>query len=111
MRAGVIGVWCAATFVFVVSVAAMAQERPPTPEKASASGRPTSRVPATRELATPPPVEVRTSLNRTAVWVGDLVSYSIELRCAPQVDIVTEDLASERLKVDGLEIRDVVIDR
>jgi hypothetical protein len=39
------------------------------------------------------------------------VTYSIELRCAPQVDIVTEDLATERLKVDGLEIRDVAIDR
>jgi len=60
---------------------------------------------------TPPPVEVHTSVSRTAVWVGDRVTYSIELRCAPQVDIVTEDLATERLKVDGLEIRDVAIDR
>jgi hypothetical protein len=45
------------------------------------------------------------------VWVGDRVIYSIELRCAPQVDIVTEDLARERLKLDGLEIRDLTIDR
>jgi hypothetical protein len=59
----------------------------------------------------PPPVEVHTSVSHTAVWVGDRVTYSIELRCAPQVDIVTEDLATERLKVDGLEIRDVAIDR
>jgi hypothetical protein len=59
----------------------------------------------------PPPVEIHTSVSHTAVWVGDRVTYSIELRCAPQVDIVTEDLATERLKVDGLEIRDVVIDR
>ena len=59
----------------------------------------------------PPAVEIRTSISRTAVWVGDLVIYSIELSCAPQVDIVTEDLATERLQLDGLEVRDVGIDR
>lgn len=60
---------------------------------------------------TPPPVEIHTSVSHTAVWVGDRVTYSIELRCAPQVDIVTEDLATEHLKLDGLEVRDVAIDR
>lgn len=65
----------------------------------------------TPPASTPPPVEIHTSVSHTAVWVGDRVTYSIELRCAPLVDIVTEDLATERLKVDGLEIRDVVIDR
>jgi hypothetical protein len=92
MRSGELGpsraaFWLAGPLVLALSVATAAQER------------------------TPPPVEVQTSVSRTAVWVGDVVTYSIVLRCAPQVDIVTEDLATERLKVDGLEIRDVAIDR
>ncbi len=89
-----------ATFVLALSGIAAAQGRAPSAVR-----------PAAAAPATPPPVEVHTSVSRTAVWVGDPVTYSIELRCAPQVDIVTEDLATERLKVDGLEIRDVTIDR
>ena len=83
--------WLAGPLVVALSVVTAAQEK--APAKA------------------PPPVEVHTSVSHTAVWVGDRVIYSIEFRCAPLVDIVTEDLATERLKVDGLEIRDVVIDR
>jgi hypothetical protein len=83
--------WLAGPLVLALSVATAAQEKAPAKP--------------------PPPVEVHTSVSHTAVWVGDRVTYSIELRCAPQVDIVTEDLATERLKVDGLEIRDVAIDR
>ena len=83
--------WLAGPLVLALSVAMAAQEKAPAKP--------------------PPPVEVHTSVSHTAVWVGDRVTYSIELRCAPQVDIVTEDLATERLKVDGLEIRDVAIDR
>ena len=83
--------WMAGPLVLALSVATAAQKKAPAKP--------------------PPPVEVHTSVSHTAVWVGDRVTYSIELRCAPQVDIVTEDLATERLKVDGLEIRDVAIDR
>lgn len=67
--------------------------------------------PAARPTVAPPLIEVHTSVSRKAVWVGDRVTYSIELRCAPQVDIVTDDLATERLHVEGLEIRDTAIDR
>jgi hypothetical protein len=90
----------AGLLVLALSVITAAQRAPSAPRPAAA--RPTN---------TPPPIEVHTSVSRTAVWVGDRVTYSIELRCAPQVDIVTEDLATERLKLDGLEIRDVTIDR
>ena len=83
--------WLAGPLVLAFSIATAAQEKAPAKP--------------------PPPVEVHTSVSHTAVWVGDRVTYSIELRCEPQVDIVTEDLATERLKVDGLEIRDVAIDR
>ena len=96
----------AAPLILALSVATIAQDRTPP----AAQGRAPS-APRQPPANTPPPVEVRTSVSHTAVWVGDRVTYSIELRCAPQVDIVTEDLATERLKVDGLEIRDVAIDR
>src|SRR5205814_2635658 len=92
------------------------QPTPPAVQRRTIPGAPartpsTPRLAAARPANTPPAVEVHTSVSRTAVWVGDPVTYSIELRCAPQVDIVTEDLATDRLKVDGLEIRDVAIDR
>jgi hypothetical protein len=86
-----------------------AQQRPQLTGQTRTPSAPRSA--AAPRANTPPPVEVRTSVSRTAVWVGDPVTYSIELRCAPQVDIVLEDLATERLKVDGVDIRDVVIDR
>jgi hypothetical protein len=99
----------AGLLALALSVITAAQERrPPTTRGRTPSA---SRPAAAPPTNTPPPVEVHTSVSRTAVWVGDRVTYSIELRCAPQVDIVTEDLATERLNVDGLEIRDVAIDR
>lgn len=51
-----------------------------------------------------PPVEVRTSISRTAVWLGDRVVYTVELQCEPQVDILVDDLLKERLRVDGGEV-------
>jgi hypothetical protein len=99
----------AGPLILALSVATTAQDRTPPAAQGRAPSAP-RQTPAP-PTNTPPPVEVHTSVSHTAVWVGDRVTYSIELRCAPQVDIVTEDLATERLKVDGLEIRDVAIDR
>lgn len=48
-----------------------------------------------------PPVDVRTSLSRTAVWVGEPTTYTVELRCGPQVDVLLDDLAGGRIRVDG----------
>lgn len=50
------------------------------------------------------PVEIRTSVSRTAVWVGDRVTYTVDLRCAPNVDVLSDDLLKERLRIEGGEI-------
>jgi len=49
-------------------------------------------------------VDVRTSLNRTAVWVADPVTYTITLACRKGVDILADDLSRDKLRVEGLEI-------
>jgi hypothetical protein len=66
------------------------------------------------QTAAPPaavPVDVRASVDRTAVWVGDPITYSVELRCAPKVDILTDDLSAERLQLRGLELLGVEVER
>ena len=57
------------------------------------------------------PVEVRAFVDRTAVWVGDPITYFVELRCAPKVDILTDDLSAERLQLRGLELLGVEVER
>lgn len=49
-------------------------------------------------------VEVRTSLDRTAVWVADRVTFTITLACRKGVDILADDLSKDKLRVEGLEI-------
>ena len=49
-------------------------------------------------------VEVRASLDRTAVWVADPIVYTVEVRCRPGVDILDEDLARGKIKLEGLEL-------
>lgn len=55
-------------------------------------------------VSTQAPVKVRTTLSRTAVWIGDRVIYNVELDAPAGMDIVDDDLASERLAVQGGEI-------
>ena len=50
------------------------------------------------------PVQVRTSLSRTAMWIGDRAVYTIEVDLSGNFDVVEDDLASARLRVDGGEI-------
>jgi hypothetical protein len=57
------------------------------------------------------PVEIHASVDRTAVWVGDPVTYLVELRCAPKVDILADDLSAERLQLRGLELLGVEVER
>jgi hypothetical protein len=47
---------------------------------------------------------VRTFLDRTAIFVADPVTYTIEITCAPGVDVLDDDLSRDRLKVEGLEV-------
>jgi hypothetical protein len=49
-------------------------------------------------------VDVRTSVDRTAVWVADRVIYTITLTCRKGVDILADDLSKDKLHVEGFEI-------
>lgn len=49
-------------------------------------------------------VQVRSSVDRTAIWVADRVTFTVEIVCAPDVDVLLDDLAKEKLRVNGFEI-------
>jgi hypothetical protein len=51
------------------------------------------------------PVVVRPSLDRTAAWVGDSLTYSLEIVCSPGYDIVEDDLGRDHLPLEGLVVR------
>jgi hypothetical protein len=55
-------------------------------------------------VAQPRDVEVRASLDRTAVWVADKVTYTVTLAFGKGVDILADDLAKDKLHLDGLEV-------
>jgi hypothetical protein len=47
---------------------------------------------------------VSASVDRTAMWVADRVVYTVEIACAPGVDILLDDVAKEKLRLNGLEV-------
>ncbi|MBI1875863.1 MAG: hypothetical protein HYZ58_05530 [Acidobacteria bacterium] len=49
-------------------------------------------------------VSVRASVDRTALFVGDRATYTIELTCGRGVELLPDDLSGDRLKLDGLEL-------
>lgn len=49
-------------------------------------------------------IQVRTSVSRTAVWIGDRVEFVVEALLAPNMDVIDEDLSKEKLKLSGLEV-------
>jgi hypothetical protein len=51
-----------------------------------------------------PDVAVRTFVDRPAVFVGDRVTYTVELTCKRGVDILVDDLSRDRLTLEGLDI-------
>ena len=51
-----------------------------------------------------PEVTVRTSLERTAMFVADRVAYTVDITCRRGVDLLTDDLSRDKLKLDGLEV-------
>jgi hypothetical protein len=59
-------------------------------------------------VAQPPQsdVTVRTSLDRTAMWVADRVTYTIDITCRRGVDVLADDLSRDKLKTEGLEVID-----
>ena len=54
--------------------------------------------------AVEPDVTVRTSIDRTAIWVADRLTYTIELTCRRGIDVVADDLSRDKLKTEGLDI-------
>jgi len=49
-------------------------------------------------------VQVTSSFDRSAMWVADRVTYTVQLTCHRGVDIVTDDLARDKVRLDGLEL-------
>ena len=54
--------------------------------------------------ARPDAPRVTAGVDRTAMWIGDRVVYTVGIDCAPGVDILVDDLAREKLRVNGLEV-------
>ena len=49
-------------------------------------------------------VAVKTTADRTAMFVGDRTTFTIELTCKRGVDILADDLSGDKLKLEGLEL-------
>jgi hypothetical protein len=47
---------------------------------------------------------VTSSVDRTALWIADRVVFGVEVVCAPGVDILLDDIAKEKLRLNGLEV-------
>lgn len=103
MRHLVVGLGVALTAV-AAAPAALSQERP---ARAAAAQQPAPQ-PAPQ---TNPEINVRASADRTALWVGDRVLYTVQVECAPTVDILADDLAKEKLRLQGLELVDAESER
>jgi hypothetical protein len=54
--------------------------------------------------AADPAVQVRSSVDRTAIWTADRVTFTVDVICDRGVDILLDDLAKEKLRVNGLDI-------
>ena len=56
-------------------------------------------------------IAIRTWVDRTALWVGDRVTFTIEITCKPGVDVLADDVSRDKLKLEGLEVVDGSSDR
>ena len=83
--------------LFLIARTAGAQPKSAPPAKPAAP-------PLAAEASAQAPVQVRTSLDRTAIWVGDRVTFTIDIVCRRGVEILLDDLAKEKLRVNGLDI-------
>ena len=55
-------------------------------------------------MAADPPVRATSMVDRTAAWVADRVTFTVDVVCDRGVDILLDDLAKEKLRVNGLDI-------
>ena len=49
-------------------------------------------------------VLVKSSLDRSAIWVGDRFAFIVDVECSHGTDILTDDLSRDRLQLDELNI-------
>jgi hypothetical protein len=102
--------------------AAPAAPTPATPAPSEPRAAARSQASAAPQPLTPPtalagkvggavPVHVRTVVDRTATWIGDPVTYVVEISCPPGTDILAADLSRDRLRLTGLEVVDSTQDR
>jgi hypothetical protein len=60
---------------------------------------------ATAEAAPAAPVSARSGLDRPAIWVADRVTFTADITCARDYDILADDLSRDKLTLaPGLEI-------
>ena len=79
-----------------------AQPKQVSPKQASRNAP--APAPAPAPPAAPASIQVRASVDRTAIWVADRVTYAIDIVCARGVEILLDDLAKEKLRLNGLEV-------
>jgi hypothetical protein len=49
-------------------------------------------------------VRVQTALSQTALWAGQVVTYTVTLTCRPTVDILQGDLDADKVALEGLQV-------
>ena len=52
-------------------------------------------------------VVVKSSVDRSAVWIGDRFSFVVDIDCTHGTDILTDDLSRDRLQLQELDVVDV----
>jgi len=103
-----------AVCVAATGAAAQVAGRDGAPPKPAAETKAKPAADAKQKSAAPPAapapnaasadVQVKTLLDRTAVWVADPVTYTVTLTCAPGIDVLDDDLSRDKVKLDGLEV-------
>jgi hypothetical protein len=96
-----VGIWAIGWSLCAVAAGAAAPPVPPA-HRAAVPKPPADAAPPAPPAS--PDVHVRTSLDRTAVWVADPVTYSVTFTCAPGIDVLDDDMSREKLKLDGLDV-------
>jgi hypothetical protein len=95
----------AATALAVIGAVALLN----SPAAAQTPGTPTDALRVEQHAPAPQQagnkdVQVRTSVSQTAIWVGDPVELVFEFTCAPNIDVLEDDLVKDKLKLDGFEV-------
>jgi hypothetical protein len=88
--------------VFGVTVGA-AQAKPPDAAAPTSTDSEATK-PADAAAKKPADVVIDASLDRTAVWVADPITYTVKIVCAPGIDVLDDDLSRDKLNLDGLEV-------